>query len=84
MVWFKDRLVVEEHNNDVAGLPIAPAVLCEHVSLVIHRAAAVTEAALDSLSATTGVVNFKRFKKVKFVLLNVLVSKTLVLILIII
>ena len=64
MVWFKDKLVVEQCNDDSTSLPIAPAVLCEHVSLVVHRAAAVTEAALDSLSATTGVVNFKRFRKV--------------------
>ena len=72
-MWFKDRLVVEQQG---ASLPIAPAVICEHVTLVVHRDAAVTKAALDSLCAATGVVNFKRFKKVRFVLLNdVLVIK---------
>ena len=58
-MWFKDDLV--QHNDDNASLPIAPAVLCE---LVVRRAAAVTEATLDSLSTTTGIVNFKKFKKV--------------------
>ena len=62
-LWFKDE-GVEQCIDDNVNLPIAPIVLCEHVSLVVHRTAAVTEAALNALPGANGVVNFKRFKKV--------------------
>ena len=63
LLWFKDDSVEQCIDGNV-NLPIAPIVLCEHVSLVVHPTAAVTEAALDALPAANGVINFKKFKKV--------------------